>query len=136
MPAPRDQADPARRADERAAELEPVAARRLAPRDGQVARQARFRRQQVVAGVVEPPLRQVEADREEVAIGPVQRPEVHRGGQRLGPVGQAAEPIQPFRRRGLANGRGESPGWRRSPALELDRSSAASVGDHAVDPAG
>ncbi len=88
-PAPGDQADPARHADEVPAKLEPVAARGLAPRDGQVARQAGFRGQQVVAGVVELSLRQVEADREEVAIGPVQRPEVHAGGEGLGTVGQA-----------------------------------------------
>ena len=64
----------------------------LTARDRQVARQARFRRQQVVTGVVELSLRQVEADREEVAIGPVQRPEIHAGGQGFG-ARQAAEPI-------------------------------------------
>ena len=134
-PAPRDQPDPARRANEVAAEVEPVAAGSLAPRDGQIARQARFRRQQVVACVVELPLRQVEADGEEVAIGPEQRPEVHRGGQGFGTVGQAAEPIQPFRRLGLANGRTERPDGvdRRARARSFQRGECS---DHALDPAG
>ena len=55
--APGEQPEPPRAADERPAELEPVPARRIAPRDGQEARQARLGGEQVVTGAVEPPLR-------------------------------------------------------------------------------
>ena len=38
--------------------------RGASPRDGQVARQARFRRQQIVASVIELPVREVKANGE------------------------------------------------------------------------
>ena len=103
-------------ADERAAELEPVAARGLAPRDGQVAGQAALRGHQVVAGVVQPAVHQVVADGEEVAIGAIERAEVHGVGQGVGRVGQAAEPAQQLGRPGVAHARGD-----RAQALGADR---------------
>ena len=73
--------------DERPAELEPVPPGGVAPRDGQEAGQARLGGQQVVAGVVEPALRQVAADGEQVAIGLVEE-----GGSPSPPAKASARP--------------------------------------------
>ena len=125
--APGDQADASGGADERAAELEPVAARGLAPRDGQVAGQAALRGQQVIAGVVQPAVHQVVADGEEVAIGAIERAEVHAVGHRVGRVGQAAEPAQELGRPGVAHGRRRSrAGSRRRPGSAASAARAAS----------
>ena len=71
-----------------------MAARSLALGDGEIAHQARFRRQQVVAGVVELPVRQVETDREQVPIKLVQRPEIHRRREVLCTDGKLTQPAE------------------------------------------
>ena len=88
-PAPGDQAESACCANEVAAKLKPVTARRLAPCDGQIARQASFRSEKVVTRAVQSPLRYVEPDCEEMSFRPVQRPEVHGCGHGFGPAKQA-----------------------------------------------
>ena len=132
-PAPRDQANPSRGVDVGPAKLEPVAARSISSSDVQVARQARLRGQQVIAGPVEIPVAEVGPDRVKMPFRLVQRTEVHRGAEGLGAIGQVEQPIAqtgsrtrlampppgPLRRdrprRDLA------PGWRFGPVpLELD----------------
>ena len=116
------------------AQVEPVSSRRLPPRDGQITRQARFGRQQVVTGVIELPMGEVEADGEQIAIGAVKRPEVHRGGENLSPVRQAAKPVQPLRRLRRLNGRDQRADRVDGRSRTVERRRART--DQVFDPAG
>ena len=88
-----------------------MAPRGVAPRDGQEAGQAGLGGQQVVAGAVEPALRQVAADREEVAVRLVEEPEVHRRGQSARPGRPSrAQPVTQVGRRPAAIARGRVAG--------------------------
>ncbi len=104
-PAPGDQADPPRRPDVGAPELEPVAPGGVSARDRQVAGQAGFRGEQVVAGPVELPLAQVRADREEVPFRLVERAEVHGGGKGVGAVDELEQAIAQAGCRGVTGNR-------------------------------
>ena len=99
--APGDERRDALHAHDEPPEVEPVALRHVALRDGEEARQARLRGEEVVEGRVEAagPVRvgQPVADREELALRVVEEAEAHPVRQRRGAPRQVGEAAKPAR---------------------------------------
>ncbi len=93
--APRDERRSSSHADDQPSEVEPVALRHVALGDGEEARQARLRGQQVVEGEVGAAgpagVGQTVADDEELAPGVVEEGEVHAVRERHGAAGDVGE---------------------------------------------
>ena len=110
--APREQHGSAADAGDRSSEVEPVHLRHVALGDREEARQARFRRQQVVVRRIEPAralgIREAVADREQLPLGFVEEPKSMRVEQRrrARAASAGASSLQADRRASAARRRG------------------------------